>query len=364
MFDRLLGSEATEYLSWLVCNDISLDFSIPVGDLGVRQALCEIIEGSQWLYAIYWHVSRSKLGRSGLIWGDGHCREFEGDGDQELDGESVEGNNRRLVLDKVHSCFRGLEDENVVSKLGRISGVDMFFLMSKYFVFPFDLPSVPLHAFRSGRSVWSSDQKSCSEHYDLRSHLAEMAHLQTVVFVPLKSGVVEIGSRMVMPEDPSIIELVKSIVVKLGMAVPKVFGCELSVGGSKSSPINLRLSPTLEDDSAFSSESYDLQQNGDFMEKPYQNLSQGDGLNSQGMVCSTEQAKDNTILQFDECQPKKRGRKPANGRKEPLNHVEAERQRREKLNQRFYALRAVVPNISKMDKASLLSDAIAHIIDL
>ncbi|KAE8657252.1 Transcription factor bHLH28 [Hibiscus syriacus] len=113
------------------------------------------------------------------------------------------------------------------------------------------------------------------------------------------------------------------------------------------------------------------------------NLFSGDSsgvvLPSSGMVKSSGGAADldhsdmeASVVKEPDCsralepekKPRKRGRKPANGREEPLNHVEAERQRRERLNQRFYALRVVVPNVSKMDKASLLGDGISYIKEL
>ncbi|KAJ1290452.1 hypothetical protein BS78_02G244600 [Paspalum vaginatum] len=62
---------------------------------------------------------------------------------------------------------------------------------------------------------------------------------------------------------------------------------------------------------------------------------------------------------------KRRGRKPGPLPDGPtVNHVEAERQRREKLNRRFCDLRAAVPTVSRMDKASLLADAAAYIAEL
>lgn len=46
---------------------------------------------------------------------------------------------------------------------------------------------------------------------------------------------------------------------------------------------------------------------------------------------------------------------------QPQDHIIAERKRREKLSQRFIALSAIVPGLKKMDKASVLGEAIKYL---
>ncbi|XP_072951900.1 transcription factor bHLH25-like isoform X1 [Typha angustifolia] len=48
----------------------------------------------------------------------------------------------------------------------------------------------------------------------------------------------------------------------------------------------------------------------------------------------------------------------------PADHIIAERKRRQKLNQRFIELSAIIPGLTKMDKASILGDAVRYVKEL
>ncbi|KAG5579335.1 hypothetical protein H5410_049962 [Solanum commersonii] len=279
------------------------------------------IQTDSWSYAIFWQTSNDDDdGHLFLAWGDGH---FHGTKSKTGVQASQQSTERKNVIKGIQAliCENG---EEKVDDAGEVTDAEWFYVMSLAQSFSIG-DGVPGKAFSTGSIIWLTGAQQLQFHSCERAKEAHVHGIQTFVCVPTSNGVLELGSNQQIKENWILIQQVKSIF---------------------SSIPDLGLVTCLEQDTT---------------------------INNNSKNPKTEETETETKCNDSDsdCQvlvekktPKKRGRKPGATRETPLNHVEAERQRREKLNHRFYALRSVVPHVTKMDKASLLSDAVSYINEL
>ncbi|MBA0700585.1 hypothetical protein Goari_022274 [Gossypium aridum] len=345
-----------------------VSFSQETPSSTLQQRLQFVIQSQQdlWAYAIFWQTLNDDLGNLFLAWGDGHLQRTK-DASPRL--SSSFHSERTKVMKGIQALIGDHHDVDMSMINGTdITDVEWLYMMSMTRSFSAG-EGIPGKALSTGSLVWLSGAHELQFYNCERAREAQMHGLETLVCIPTSCGVLELGSSEIIRENWGLVQQVKSLFESdlIGL-VPK-----------QSTPPNLTPASIqfLDRNISFADigiiagvqEEDDASQDIKTKQEHNNNQTKKDSskLGQPSYVDSEYSDSDFPLLAMNNVEkrtPKKRGRKPGLGRETPLNHVEAERQRREKLNHRFYALRAVVPNVSRMDKASLLSDAVSYINDL
>ncbi|KAL3738398.1 hypothetical protein ACJRO7_019864 [Eucalyptus globulus] len=305
------------------------------------------IRPDDWVYSIFWQPSRDDRGCPVLIWGDGQFRGMK-------DLTPNNSTNQRVLKEVGTLGSDGFSaSSNMDTKLvqNEVSDLERYYIVSATRSYSFE-ESILGWALCSGTHIWLCGEDELGIYECERVREARTTGIKSIVCIstPCDTGVLELGSTKRLYEDWSLVHLAKSLFTSHFLSTgitPHVHEEHQSNGVPKEACSALDGTGTSRSDTC-PSETYGILGSKRDLKRV--------GV-SQNITSSNKSA---TIAKMERDETEI-ARLPSPLR---LNHVEAERQRREKLKQGFYALRSVVPKVTKMDKASLLSDAVSYIKEL
>ncbi|KAI6706973.1 hypothetical protein NL676_009935 [Syzygium grande] len=300
-----------------------------------------------WVYSIFWQPSRDDRGCLVLTWGDG---QFCGMKDLASNNSTNQRVSKELRT-PVGADFNPSLNMDTMSVQENACDLERYYFVSVTRSYSSE-ESILGRALCSGTYIWLCGEDELGTYECERVREARMTGLKSIVCIstPYDTGVLELGSTKRLQEDWSLVHLAKSLftshVLSTGIT-PNVHE------EHQSNVVQNEVCSALEGTGTSRSDRCPSDTYG-----PLGSKSDLKRVGASHHITSSNKRAAIPKMERDDTEP---ARSPSPS---PLNHVEAERQRREKLKQRFYALRSVVPKVTKMDKASLLSDAVSYIKEL